>query len=452
MSSPTYSSRCRFRITPLAAIVIPVAIALSAGSAPAAGLFTDGVGAHSQAMGGAGVTGYGSAVEALGANPGALSLMERPQAEVGGYFGWVNADLHNRANSGASLHDFGALPNGAIGGTLGPVSAALGFIPDAVMSADWRYHDTPGGLDGATTYGDQRHFSQIGLVRFALGASYAITPRLSIGASAGLLYNRNRLQAPYIIQSQPQLARAKTLLDLETDGWGWNGQFGILWKPIDTVRIGVSYTMPSRIRTHGHATSDATRQLANLGLTGVDATTDFDAEVTNNFPQIVSFGAAWRCVPKLEIVAQVDWIDWTTAFSSLEVNLTHTRSPLYQALLANQNHLNDRAALDWRSQWVFRFGADWHITDHLSLRAGYRYARSPVPDSTLTPLTAAIDEHVFTTGLAWQQGRYHADLAYQYHIPHHQHVDQSALLSGEYSGSDITVAFHTLAVTVGMEF
>jgi len=418
----------------------------------AAGLLLDGVGAHSQAMGGAAVTGYGSALEALGANPAALSLVQKPQLEVGGYFGWVNADFHNRENGDAHLHDFGAMPNGAFGGTFGPLSLALGVIDDMAETADWRYRDTPGGLDGGTTYGDQRHFSQIGLLRFAVGASYAITPRFSLGASAGLLYNRNRLATPYIIQSQPQLAGAKTLLDLETEGWGWNGQFGILWRPTDTVRIGLSYTLPSRLHTFGHATSDASQQLANLGLKNVDATTGFDAEVTNNFPQVVSGGVAWRCVPKLELVAQVDWIDWTDAFNSLEVNLTHTDSALYRALLADQNHLNDRAALDWRSQWVLRLGAEYQITDHLAARVGYRYARSPVPDSTLTPLTAAIDEHVFTTGLGYQQGRFHCDLAYQYHIPASQHVGQSALLSGEYSKSDITVNFHTLAVTVGVEF
>ena len=147
---------------------------------------------------------------------------------------------------------------------------------------------------GTTTYGDRTQSSQIGLYpSFALGASYAITPKLSVGASVGLLYNRNRLDAPYIIQSQPQLAGAKTLLDLETDGWGWNGQFGILWQPLSNLRLAVSYTLPSRVRSTGSATSDAGVQLANLGLKGVNATTDFDAEVTNNFPQIVSAGISW---------------------------------------------------------------------------------------------------------------------------------------------------------------
>ena len=41
----------------------------------------------------------------------------------------------------------------------------------------------------------------------------------SIGAGVGLLYNRSRLDAPYIIQTQPQLAGAKTLLDMEREDY-----------------------------------------------------------------------------------------------------------------------------------------------------------------------------------------------------------------------------------------
>ena len=69
---------------------------------------------------------------------------------------------------------------------------------------------------GATTYGVRTNMSELELIRFALGASYAVTPQLSIGANVGLLYNRNELKAPYIIQTQPELAGAKTLLDMET--------------------------------------------------------------------------------------------------------------------------------------------------------------------------------------------------------------------------------------------
>ena len=39
----------------------------------------------------------------------------------------------------------------------------------------------------------------------------------------------------------------------------------------------------------------------DLGLKGVDATTDFDAHVKNDLPQIVSGGVAWKVIPRLEL-------------------------------------------------------------------------------------------------------------------------------------------------------
>jgi long-chain fatty acid transport protein len=366
--------------------------------------------------------------------------------------GWIDGEFRDRANDGGRLDDTGIYGEGALAGSFGPFSLGIGVIPDATLRADWRYRDTPGGLDGLTSYGERTHFSEIGLLRFALGAAYQVTPRFSFGLGVGLLYNRNRLQAPYIIQTQPQLAGAKTLLDLETDGWGVNGQAGILWRPIDSVRVGLSYTLPSRLRTNGHATSDATRQLENLGLSGVDGRTHFDAEVTNEFPQTISAAVAWRIVPKLEVTVQGDWIDWANSFDTLEVRLRKTDSELYRTLLAGRSNLDDDIPLDWRDQWVLRTGVEYQLTTEFALRAGYRYARNPVPTETLTPLTAAIDEHVVTTGIGYRRGPFTVDLAYQWHLPQREHIGKTRLLGGEYRDSTVEVSIQMLTVSAGMEF
>ena len=74
-------------------------------------------------------------------------------------------------------------------------------------------------------------------------------------------------------------------------------------------------------------------------------------------------------------MAQVDWINWSAAFDTLEVRLRHTDSALYRALLAGQDHLDDDVPLDWRDQWVMRVGAEYQLTEKrrpargLSLRA-----------------------------------------------------------------------------------
>lgn len=435
----------------LAILVQAVSTLLVAPALFASGIYQDGASARAKGLGGISTAGARGALDALATNPAALTESSKPSIELGADAGWVRGDFSNRADD-TSMDDFGVKPHGAISWPLGPVTIGAGFIPDAALRSEWSYRDVPGGLDGNTTYGTRTHRSEIQVLRFALGAGYAITPQLSAGASLGLLYNRNQLGAPYIIQTQTSLRSAKVLLDLDTEGWGANGQFGLLWKPVANFQLGLSYTLRTRIVSDGSAKADAGRQLANLGVTGVDATAEFDAEVTNKFPQIVSLGAAWRATEQLTFVGQVDWINWADAFDTLDVRLRDVDNDLYRTLLAGKSNLDDDVPLDWDDQWVFRVGAEYALTDRWTARAGYRYSRNPVPDSTLTPLTAVIGEHLVSAGLGYRKERFGVDLGWQWQLPASERVERSALLTSEYSRSETEVSIHWLSLTTRVEF
>lgn len=434
------------------ALVSVVAFSFSHLAAVASGIYQDGASARSQALGGAATGSSGRAVDALSTNPAGLSSLAHPAVELGLGAGFVHGEFSNRSNQRAQLDDFGLKPYGALVYPVGPITFGAGLIPDSAMRAAWRYRDAPGGLDGGTSYGDRDHRAEIEVLRFALGASYAIAPTFSFGASVGVLYNRNLLVAPYTIQTQPQLRSAKVLLEMETEGWGVNAQFGTLWKPVPTLQIGLSYTLASRVVGNGSARADAGRQLSNLGVTGVDATADFNAEVTNTFPQIVSAGVTWEATRKLMFVGQVDWINWADSFDTLEVRLGDVDNDVYRALLAGNRDLDDDVPLNWRDQWVFRFGGEYALDDRWTVRAGYRYARNPVPETTLTPLTAVIGEHVVSAGLGYRAERYSIDLGWQWQLPADEHVARSGLLNGEYSESDVKVSVHWLTLGTRVEF
>ncbi|HEX3816668.1 MAG TPA: hypothetical protein VHW03_00080 [Chthoniobacterales bacterium] len=78
--------------------------------------------------------------------------------------------------------------------------------------------------------------------------------------------------------------------------------------------------------------------------------------------------------------------------------------------------------------------------------------KSAVPNDTLTPLTGAIFEHTVTAGVGYRWDRYHADFAWQWRLPAAEHVGQSALLAGEYSGTSVTVDAHLLQRTAAIDF
>ena len=455
MNAPTEHPRPMFRLTPLPILRFASALAL-AGAFPAslsaAAIFRDGQTARSASLGGNDTALSQSPVDALSANPAALSTLRAPTLQGGASLGLAHEEFSNRSNSGATMNDSGVVPLGAFALPLGKFSVGLGFIPDASLRSDWRYNDTPGGADGVTSYGQRTHKSEIMLLRTALGASWQITDQFSLGASLGLLYNRNRLESPYIIQTNPYLAGVKTLLDLETDGWGWNGQFGALWKPMESLQIGLAYTLQSKIVSSGRAFSNADAQLDSLGLVQANPRATFDAEVTNIFPQKASLGAVWKATPKLSVLAQVDWINWSDSFQTLDVRLRNVDNQLYRTLLGGHRNLDDDVPLKWRDQWVWRFGVEYALDDHWTARAGYSYGRNPVPDGTLTPLTAVIMEHTLSAGVGYRTGPWSIDLGYQWAIPNKESVGDSELLAGEYDNSSVEAQVHWITLTAAYEF
>ena len=418
--------------------------------ADANGILRNGIGARAMGLGGAVVASPDGPLDSMAINPAGLSLLSRPTLDLGITGVTAHGTFRNRANGDGELSsDPGFIPDGAFGARLGPVSVGLGVTTVSGLVADWDYVDTPGGA-GGTSYGRQEHESRIFVLRSAVGAAYQMLPNLSIGATAGLIYNENALKAPYIFQTQPQLRGLKTLLDLDTRGYGWNASAGVLYRPHPDVQLGLSYTSPTRVHTEGEATGNVGAQLATLGLA---ARPDFryDAEVDTKFPQVVAAGVAWDVFPRWRLNLQVDWIDWSDSFDRLPIKLTNGNNADVNGLVGADT-IKEEPRLKWHDRFVYRVGVEYAILDNLSLRLGYAYGKSPVPDETLTPLTGVIMEHTIAAGAGYRWSRFRLDLGYQYDIPTSRHVGESRLLSGEYSGSQVEVGIHSVGLTGSYRF
>lgn len=436
--------------------VIGLAFACSLVSAEANGLYGNGTGARAMALGGADVAWASDPLGAMAANPAGLGFLNAPELNLGGVGGVVQGRF-DKAGSGGNLSDnVNGLPEGAFGTPLGkwPVAVGISCDPESMLLADWHYPDPPGPGVAAVSYGNQEDKSEILVLRTALGVAVQVCPKFSIGASAGLLYNQNELKTPYIFQNlQPASAATaanggKTLLDLRTDGWGWDFQAGLLFKATTNLQFGISYQGAATVDSTGDATGDPYKQ---FGTPPGTLAFHYDAAVKNRFPQSVSAGASWKFLPKWRLVPQVDWIDWADAFKTLPVNLSNGSNQNVNTALGTAN-FQDNIPLNWQSEFVGRAGLEYALNDNWTLRCGYSYGHSPVPDSTLNPMTAAIMENTVTVGAGYEIGRYDFELAYQYDLPAKQTVGTSDLRSGEYSNSSVEVSAHLLALTMSMKF
>jgi long-subunit fatty acid transport protein len=428
---------------------------LLVGGAPRAvanGIYGNGVSGSAMAMAGADVAWAADPLSAMTANPAGLGFLARPEIDLDAAGGIFQGSFNKPGVSSGSLDDsFQALPAGAIGFPLKkwPVTFGLSVAPQSALLANWHYNDPPGGLGGTTSYGYQQDKSEILLLRSALGAAVKINSKLSFGASLGLLYNENQLAAPYIFQNlQPATVNgAKTLLNLDTTGFGGDATAGLIYRATTNLQFGVFYQSASIINTHGDASGDP---YAQFGVAPGTLAFHYDAEVKNKFPQVASTGVSWRFLPQWRAALQVDWIDWADAFDTLHISMSHGSNPAVNGVLGSS--FKDNFPLNWSSELVYRAGLEYAVTENLTLRMGYCYGQNPVPGSTLTPMTAAISEHTLSAGVGYRWRRFRFDAAYQYDFPATQNVGTSGLLAGEYSNTSTSVSAHLFSITTSILF
>ena len=163
---------------------------------------------------------------------------------------------------------------------------------------------------------------------------------------------------------------------------------------------------------------------------------------------------AWETTRRLTLTTQFDWINWGNAFQVLDVRLRQGNNADLNGLLGS-DRLDDTVPLRWRDQFVGRLGVEHTLDDarHWTLRAGYAYSNNPVPDATLTPLTATITEHLLTGGVGFRPGSaWRFDLSAQWGVPASARVHRSDLAAGEYPDSVTRVSFVTAAGSITTAF
>lgn len=422
---------------------------LAAAGAHGQDFYSNAAGVRATSLGGTYVVSSTDAIGALSANPAGLTFLRGENLNLEADIFIPRGSFSNSVNEGAPLNTSTAVvPYGAFGMPIGHsrFSFGVGLIPELASRGDWKYFDAP-GFAGAT-YGLQQQKSAIVNARAVAGIGYTVSSRLSIGATFGANYNQNTLDAPYIFQTQPVLAGMKTLLAMHTDGVGWNGSVGVIAQATRSVQVGAAWKSRTVIDSTGRASGDVSAQFAALGV-NAPSTFAYDAAVQNVLPQSVLGSVSWQSARHWLFAFQADWTNWNNAFVNLPVTLTNGTNATINSLVGGTSLL-DSVPLHWKDQYGFHVGAERGVTENTVVRFGYAHANDPVPNSTLTPLTAAIMQNQVTAGFAYNPGRSKWEVAYSFHPTATERVGTSGLLSGEYDASTVKVG--TQSVQVGYSF
>lgn len=132
----------------------------------------------------------------------------------------------------------------------------------------------------------------------------------------------------------------------------------------------------------------------------------YDAKV-EGFTWPAQFGAGVEVRPAKGwmVAADVRRYLWKDAMEKITVTgeSPHVPSPV--------ENVEMPFVFNWKDQWVVAAGAEFAAAPELTLRAGWNYGESPVPDETLNPLFPATTMQHATAGLTWHRGDHALNLA-----------------------------------------
>jgi long-chain fatty acid transport protein len=217
-------------------------------------------------------------------------------------------------------------------------------------------------------------------------------------------------------------------------GFGFNG--GILYQPTENLRFGAHYRSRVKLGFTGHARFNLPANVrAFFAAAGApSAFTDTVAKFNLTIPEQASGSAYFKFDPRWAVMGDVTWTRWSRLPG---VTITFPATPATPTNFLSTN---------WSNVFRFASGVEHYYSDNLTLRGGFAYDESPVPDSTRGPGIPDSDHYSLGTGASYRlTDRLTADVSYI-----HMFYKAGAANRISATGSALKGAFHVNVDTVGV--
>jgi long-chain fatty acid transport protein len=211
-------------------------------------------------------------------------------------------------------------------------------------------------------------------------------------------------------------------------GWGLGYNAGVNVEILEKLlSFGAAFRGPTKVKFDGKADF----QDVPAGFQSMLSDQDVEAEVT--LPGSVDMGFGFTPIDRLTIAADAHMTLWS---SLQEFGIAFPNNPALTSLLPKH----------WDDVWSFHLGAEYGLTETISLRIGGQYDLSGSPSDTLTPDLPDFDRIAGSVGLGFNFSPFRADLGYQY--TRLLKTESTALgFAGDYSGQANTIGL-TLGYTM----
>jgi long-chain fatty acid transport protein len=292
--------------------------------------------------------------------------------------------------------------------------------------------------------------SELKTININPSLAYKVNNHLSVGAGFNMQYidvkltqyidqgslcvpTQQQLQAGGFPGADPALCAGLTpqgsdaFAKVEGDNWAGGYNVGLLYEPIPSTRIGLSYRSKIQQNLTGKARfRDTIPQFSSFNIF---VKTDVSADV--DLPQTASLSVYHDLNSRWSVMGDATWTGWGN-FDELRIG--------YDSF--QPDTVVDES---WDDVWRFSLGVDYRYNSSWTFRVGTAYDESPIPDSEHRTPRIPGDDRIWTAlGFGYQATEsLGIDVAYT-----HLFVDEPKInsgepttgnLNGEYDDTDVDI-------------
>lgn len=331
-------------------------------------------------------------------NPAGLTELKGPEFLVGAYVMAPNAEISNRGSTASVLAGPYNTFTGSADQGFDPQAFGHAYIAAPVNDKAWV------GLGITVPFGLAVHYdpdffgrydttrASVRTIDIAPTFAYQIHPRISIGGGVDLQYAEaklaNALPNPFDPSGRPTPS-TDGLFTVEGSDWSLGFNAGVLFKPTENLRVGLTYRSAMSHTIEGDATTEF-----NGSKTVQGVSTDL------NLPDTISLGAAYMLTPNLTLLGQINRYGWSR-FEEIRLKLADGTQPT--------------TVEDYRDTWGLSIGAQYRLTPALTLRGGMMYDQTPTRDVSRSTAIPDVDRLWAAVGASYSFAENIAlDLSYEH--------------------------------------
>ena len=176
---------------------------------------------------------------------------------------------------------------------------------------------------------------------------------------------------------------------LKADDWGFGFTLGATLVPWKGTRIGFGYRSKVDHELSGNANFDLGTGIGQSVSDATGAFVDGGAETDIDLPEQVSIGLHQDLGDQFAIMAEAQWTHWSR-IDELRVEFD------------NPAQADEVTRQSWDNAWFMALGGSYRPDDDWTVKLGFAFDQSPVPERTRTPRLPDEDRYWLSGGLSYE--------------------------------------------------